>query len=175
MTMHRNPFSPGPAYHQQITQLRCTGCGAEANAACNCGKPYVPKLKRAAEAVAAHPEKSDRALAKEVGVSPTTMGKARESTVHTGQLDEPRIGLDNRERRMPTRPEPQEEDGPAYSANVILGMLKHFITNFAGYDVARALRDSSSKELATVESVSAQALGELKRLMAAVRSRESAL
>jgi len=43
---------PPPAYHQQVTQLQCTVCGAETHAACNCGKAYMPKLKRAAEAVA---------------------------------------------------------------------------------------------------------------------------
>lgn len=43
------------------------------------GVAYVPAGKRAAAAVAANPEKSDRAIAAELGVSPTTVGKARKS------------------------------------------------------------------------------------------------
>ena len=41
-----------------IQRIVCTGCGAEANASCNCGKAYVPKAVRAAEAVAENPQKS---------------------------------------------------------------------------------------------------------------------
>jgi hypothetical protein len=29
-----------------IQRMICTGCGAEANASCNCGQPYVPKAVR---------------------------------------------------------------------------------------------------------------------------------
>jgi len=55
-----------------------------------------------AEAIKAHPEKSDRAIAKEIGASPTTVGKAREELSTTGQLeDKPRVGLDGRERKKP--------------------------------------------------------------------------
>lgn len=60
-----------------IQRMICTGCGAEANASCNCGKPYEPASVRAAAAVAASPEKSDRAIAAEIGVDHKTVGKAR--------------------------------------------------------------------------------------------------
>lgn len=84
-----------------VQRMVCTGCGAEANASCNCGKTYVPAAVRAAEAVKANPEKSDRAIAKEIGASPTTVGKARELSIG-GQLAE-RIGLDGKTRQMPKR------------------------------------------------------------------------
>ena len=42
-----------------IQRMICTGCGAEANASCNCGVSYIPKAVRAREAVAANPEKSN--------------------------------------------------------------------------------------------------------------------
>jgi len=51
-----------PAFHLSVVRLACSACGAEANASCNCGKPYSPR-ERAAEVVAAHPEKSNRAIA----------------------------------------------------------------------------------------------------------------
>jgi hypothetical protein len=83
-----------------IQRMVCTGCGAEANASCNCGVSYVPKAQRAAEAIKANPEKSDRAIAAEIGASPTTVGKAREQLSSGGQLeDAPRTGLDGKTRK----------------------------------------------------------------------------
>ena len=45
-----------------LQRLACESCGAEAVASCNCGVPYQPKSVRAAEAVKANPEKSNRAI-----------------------------------------------------------------------------------------------------------------
>jgi hypothetical protein len=56
-------------------RLCCSGCGAEA--ACDCGVPYVRPSSRAAVLVDAHPEKSDRALAAQSGLSATTIARAR--------------------------------------------------------------------------------------------------
>ena len=57
---------------------------------------------RAAEAIAANPEKSDRAIAAEIGTSPTTIGKARAQLSTDGQLEDiQRIGLDGKTRRLP--------------------------------------------------------------------------
>jgi hypothetical protein len=76
--------------------LRCAGCGAGLHSRCACGAPYssdarppveAPPLApaktetfgRALAAVTAHPEKSDRALAAEIGCDHKTIGKARRS------------------------------------------------------------------------------------------------
>ena len=86
--------------HQiSIQRMVCTGCGAEANASCNCGKAYVPKAVRAAEAVTANPEKSDRAIAAEIGVSDKTVAKAR--TAEQSAVE--RTGLDGKTRKLPER------------------------------------------------------------------------
>jgi hypothetical protein len=77
--MTNKSFSPLPAYHVSVVRLACSACGAEANASCSCGKPYVPKQQRAAEAVAAHPEKSNRAIAEEIDVSEPTVRRARDA------------------------------------------------------------------------------------------------
>lgn len=37
------------------------------------GKPYVPKKQRAAEAIAANPNKSDRAIAADLGLATSTV------------------------------------------------------------------------------------------------------
>jgi hypothetical protein len=95
-----------------IQRMVCTGCGAEANASCNCGKPYEPKSARAREAVEAHPEKSDRAIAAEIGVSQPTVSKARHqlATDNNLSVDEPRTGLDGKTRRMPVQQAPEDVD-----------------------------------------------------------------
>jgi hypothetical protein len=85
-------------------RMMCAGCGAEANANCDCGVGYVPKAVRAAEAVKANPEKSDRAIAAEIGVSAPTVGKARreEATVNNFTVDA-RTGLDGKTRSVRRR------------------------------------------------------------------------
>jgi hypothetical protein len=76
----------------------CSGCGADRG--CQCNAPAVPKAVRAAEALKANPEKSDRSIAEEIGASPTTVGKAREELSSSGQLEEgPRVGKDGKARK----------------------------------------------------------------------------
>jgi hypothetical protein len=57
--------------------------------------------------LAATPEKSDRSIAKEIVVSPTTVGAVREeATVQSGQLNAPepkRVGADGKARRRPAK------------------------------------------------------------------------
>jgi hypothetical protein len=64
----------------------------------------------AAELLKANPAQSDRSVAKEVGISPTTVGAIREtvepSSVQTGQLEQDapkRVGRDGKARKMPER------------------------------------------------------------------------
>jgi DNA-directed RNA polymerase subunit F len=61
-----------------------------------------PEKKREiiAQLLAAHPELSDRAIATQAKVSPTTVGEVRKSTVQSGQL-ETRTGLDGVKRKAP--------------------------------------------------------------------------
>lgn len=72
---------------------------------------------RARAAVAEHPEKSDRAIAEEIAVSPTTVGKARKEQLSSGQLGQsttaaPRTGKDGKTRRsLPTTKEPVSAPG----------------------------------------------------------------
>jgi hypothetical protein len=65
-------------------QLRCSACGADATASCDCGVAYLPAGKRAEEVVAANPEKSDRVIAEEIGVgSRDSQSRAPESNCLT--------------------------------------------------------------------------------------------
>jgi hypothetical protein len=94
-------------------RLECPKCHAETNAPCNCGVAYVPKSIKAQEAVAAHPEKSNRAIAAEVGVDEKTVRKAREATADKSAVETRRTGMDGVTRKLPERkaePEPEDTD-----------------------------------------------------------------
>jgi hypothetical protein len=96
---------------QPSTQrLICTRCGAQAHAACNCGVSYIPASARAAAAVQANPEKSDRAIAEQIGVDHKTVAKARRSTGEKSSVEK-RVGKDGKARSLPVRaaePSPPE-------------------------------------------------------------------
>jgi hypothetical protein len=93
-------MKPSVVIPLSIQRMFCSGCGAEANASCNCGVSYMPASKRAAEAIAANPEKSNRAIAEELGVDEKTVRKER--TADQSAVDT-RIGRDGRTRRLPDR------------------------------------------------------------------------
>jgi hypothetical protein len=95
---------------RRTSEIGCSSCGATVDAACDCGAPYMPAGQRAAEAIAANPLMSDRALAREIGVDHKTVGTARRTGEHSPVENETRIGLDGKERRMPVR-RPGEDDG----------------------------------------------------------------
>jgi hypothetical protein len=76
-------------------EMKCSACGATAEASCNCGVPYVPAGSRAAKAVAKNPKKSDRAIAAEIGVSGETVRRARRKSGATNVAPE-RIGKDGK-------------------------------------------------------------------------------
>lgn len=68
----------------------------EANASCNRGVAYTPKISRAAEAIKANPQKSDRAIAAELGVSQPTVSEARKRASDRDLSPETRIGRDGK-------------------------------------------------------------------------------
>jgi hypothetical protein len=104
---------PIPEIRISAIQLQCTLCGAETHASCSCNAIYRPKAQRAAEAVAEHPEKSNRAIADNIGVDEKTVRQARASTADHSAVDEPRVGLDGKTRKLPSYtpdPPPQIRD-----------------------------------------------------------------
>ena len=70
----------------------------------------VPKRTRAADAIAANPQKSNRALAEELGVSDMTVKRARDESGATHVAPE-REGRDGKTYTVPKR-ELVEPDGP---------------------------------------------------------------
>jgi hypothetical protein len=99
-------MKPIPAIKYSIRRMQCTACGAEANASCNCGKPYVPK-EAAKEAIKANPEKSNRTIAGEIGTSEKTVRKARTELGAEGSAPE-RRGADGKTYPV-KKPDPLEE------------------------------------------------------------------
>lgn len=107
-TIHRLPVR---------ARLVCKACGAAGEGSCGCGADYVPAGERAAEAVAANPAKSDRAIAEEIGVSHPTVAKARKAATGKSLPVDKRTGRDGKARKLPTRaerePVPASDDMPA--------------------------------------------------------------
>lgn len=107
MSAEIHQLKPKPA----AINWMCSACGEDAS--CNCGAPLMSKAQRAAEAVSANPSRSDRAIAKEIGVDHKTVGAARNFlTGEHSPVDEPRIGLDGKQRRMPTRRDSEDDYDP---------------------------------------------------------------
>jgi hypothetical protein len=79
-------------------KLKCSKCGATAVAWCKCGVAYVPAGERAAKAVADNLEKSDRAIAAEIGVGSNTVRRARKTGAPHGApaKSEKRTGKDGK-------------------------------------------------------------------------------
>lgn len=161
-----------------IQRMVCTGCGAEANASCNCGKPYVPKAVRAAEALRANPEKSDRSIADEIGASPTTIGKAREELLSSGQLEDgPRVGKDGKmrqARKEVSAAERKERAGKRLERRIerqaqqVAENFPHFVKDACDWAACSPYREDPSYEhgddygdLIIPESVTAETAAEL--------------
>jgi hypothetical protein len=92
-----------------VQRMSCTACGAEANASCDCGKPYVPAKQRAAEAIAANPRKSNVAIAEELGVGTETVRRARSEAGSPDGYPE-REGRDGKVYRLPVRAAVNDSD-----------------------------------------------------------------
>jgi hypothetical protein len=107
--------TPVPAIKRSVVQLQCTICKAETSAACSCGAIYMVKpAARAAAAITGNSSRSDRSIAAEIGVSPTTVGRARDQLSSNGQFEDFRTGKDGKTRKLPSYipdPEPVIRDG----------------------------------------------------------------
>jgi len=109
-----------PVIERAIQRMICTGCGAEANVSCTCGVAYVPAAQRAANAVKANPEKSNRAIAEEIGVDEKTVRKARGADQSAPEGVTGRDGKTYPTRRQRTGdPELEPDEERAYSAFLI--------------------------------------------------------
>jgi hypothetical protein len=64
---------------QAPNRLKCSTCGIEVDAGCDCGAPYVPAAKRVPEYDKAKPGRSTRAAAADLGISNKTVSKARQA------------------------------------------------------------------------------------------------
>lgn len=100
--------------------LCCSKCGAKAKASCQCDAAYVPASKYAARAVAAHPEKSDRAIAAAIGVDHKTVAKARKSV---GEKSPTRVGADGKRYLSTKRMTPEMANAMRARAEAVTAMF----------------------------------------------------
>lgn len=92
---------------QTTVTVRCAACGtlSEVRPSCGCGAnfEYVSPGELAAKAVKDNPEKSNRAIADDLGVGSNTVRRARQATAPNGAVDGKRTGRDGKARKMPRR------------------------------------------------------------------------
>jgi hypothetical protein len=86
-------------------RIQCSACGAEANASCNCGAPYLTAAARVAKALAATPEKSDRVIAAELGVGNATVSRIRRKSPVSDDTPESVTGRDGKKYPLKRRGE----------------------------------------------------------------------
>lgn len=98
--------------------LCCAKCGAKAKAGCDCEAAYIPAHAFAAKAVAAHPEKSDRAIAKDIGVDHKTVAKARKSVGEKSPTAK-RVGHDGKKYNATKRMTPAAADAMKARAEAV--------------------------------------------------------
>jgi len=119
-----------------------------AKASCNCGAGYVPAGQRAAAAIKANPDKSDRAIADEIGVSNQTVRRARKKSTVTGVTVATRTGRDGKKRKLPKRPAPAISD-PVAEVNAfhkeVVTFATQFSDRFTAWHRASPLLDSDGK------------------------------
>jgi hypothetical protein len=82
-----------------MPKLFCSKCGARAFASCNCEVGYTPARVVAERAIKEHPERSNRSIAAQTGISHETIRQVREATANNLAV---RIGLDGKVRRVPS-------------------------------------------------------------------------
>jgi hypothetical protein len=85
----------------KMPKLFCGQCGARATAACNCQVGYIAARVYAEQAIKANPQRSNRAIAAQTGISHETIRQVREATANNLAV---RIGLDGKVRRLPMQP-----------------------------------------------------------------------
>jgi hypothetical protein len=92
--------------------LVCSSCGAPGEGSCRCGVAYVPPGQRAADAVKANPDKSDRAIAADLGVSQPTVSRARRKSVDTNVSTGKRTGKDGKKYKARKPPKAKPKPAP---------------------------------------------------------------
>jgi hypothetical protein len=85
-----------PAIRMSIQRMACTACGAEANASCNCGQPYVPASQRINDYDKQNPGRSTRQAAADLGVSKSEVDRARKASPVPDGTPDKVVGMDGK-------------------------------------------------------------------------------
>lgn len=116
--------------HNSRRWLMCSACGASAEAACDCGAPYKSANEHAAKAIARNPNKSNRAIAADVGISDKTVAKARRKTGAEKSAPEKRAGKDGKSYPAKRKPAPVISD-PVKDINAFHQQAVTFLTDYS--------------------------------------------
>jgi hypothetical protein len=105
-----------------IQRMICTGCGAEANASCNCNVAYIPAAKRVAEYDKVNPGRSTRQAAADLGIDQSRVVRARQQGDAPASPVTGRDGKTYPAKRPPQSPEemPTQEEADAEHQQTLL-------------------------------------------------------
>jgi hypothetical protein len=123
--------------------LVCAQCGAAGEGTCHCGAPYVPPRERASAAVTADPEKSDRDHARDLGVSRTTVRRARKAGGSHGPPGK-RQGRDG--KRYTIKPTPKPETTAARRGRRPFDLSSPAMIEQAAFDFVAIYGDTVSRQ-----------------------------
>jgi hypothetical protein len=150
---------------KSIGSLRCEECGAPGKAGCNCGARYIPANEYAAKAVAANPEKSDRAIAADIGVSDFTVRKARQSGASNHAPDK-RIGKDGKKQpAKKTKKPPDVRQQVNKQCKRLTDFTHDYEMDFRAWlETQPALTDDAKRALVNILVVCSEQIGNLSKL-----------
>ena len=157
------------------TKLVCSACGAPGEGSCRCGAAYVTPGERAEAAVKANPEKSDRAIAADLGVGSNTVRRARQKTTAPDGAVEKRTGRDGKKRKAPKRHDKADEVAALADAGATNSEIAK-TTGISARQVRHVVEEEAIRREAGIEIDPATLpMSAQKKLEAALRQRQRKL
>lgn len=149
-------------------QLRCPSCDATTNAPCECGVDYVyvPAREIARKAVAQSPEKSNRAIAADTGLSEASVRRARTASKDAVTK---RVGRDGKARRAPAK---KATSQAAKKLRETIGYQIGQGQGLAGYVVASSWRTRVTKPNPMLIDAAKNAAAEWRKVEKALSGRD---
>jgi hypothetical protein len=140
--MATKPHVHAPSIAPAHPLLRCTGCGVEIPAVCDCNLPYdIVKPSVAAKKYAeAHPEKSNRAIAADIGVNDKTVRQVRKQSAPETK----RTGRDGKQH--PAQRQPAPSTGRVLDHQHLVQRINRFTSDYE--DSVHEWLDRNPPELA---------------------------
>jgi len=148
----------------------CSECGAQGEAGCDCEAEYISASAFAIRAIARNPEKSDMALAEEIGISRDTVRRARGCANAQPEKRQGKDGKMYSAKRKVTRRATKEE-APQYSPSAHRHIDTRTGENISEHEALK--RDIAHKTSIDLEGVIIELKAEVAHLTFELNQRPS--